>query len=648
MVVLFNVIILDQQEKVLKYLNSDYLDIEEAMEKKGLRTITLTYPLQDNVNEVRDWFKIGNKIYVPAVNGLEECLYVINNNCKIDYWNDNNISLSAEEVLSELNYVDLFTQTDTKTVTVNRSRLEEWFGEYFNIGIVENCLNQNLQVISTAGTMTKLGLLRHIEEKTSNIFRTRYEKEENTNLIKRYLDFLQPGHIGKHHDVSIDLNYTADNIEFEVDEADTYRAIAPILSLNENENESNTAGADNTTNSAITREDLTKIINDWKQLAVDKGEVIPMIVEKQTETDTSTNETIEKIVYTAYWQAPFRKEAGKLYIIDDIDTNCEYNSVLNRPDAENSNSIPKIGTVGTSDTDKYAIYNDCAMKLIEKRYPELSVSVSMKDLEETVQDENSFNIYDTCYLRIPGFDKLQLIDVEKTSKNPHLPGENNISFSNADLSTRIVQKGTVVEAANTNINYGKGEYFKAKLLSDGEPVVGKTCSITVVKPDSKVTTTVTTKAATTSNNAETITVSMRPSCAYHCGEYKVHTTTFVKKCAFCGSTNLKINPKRTYEGEITCGKCDADYCGVCGREKMYPSRARLTKASAQTTSTESTTTTETKDIKGYTKVYTMKTDKDGVFKLQINLLRGDYTLKCNFGGDIEYGASSKNVSLKVT
>ena len=82
---------------------------------------------------------------------------------------------------------------------------------------------------------------------------------------------------------------------------------------------------------------------------------------------------------------------------------------------------------------------------------------------------------------------------------------------------------------------------------------------------------------------------------------------------------------------------------------MRPSRAQLTKASASTstTITEMTTQTQSQTIKGFTKVYSKKTDSQGIFKLQINLEKGEYTLKCNYGGDIEYGASSKTINLKV-
>lgn len=39
-------------------------------------------------------------------------------------------------------------------------------------------------------------------------------------------------------------------------------------------------------------------------------------------------------------------------------------------------------------------------------------------------------------------------------------------------------------------------------------------------------------------------------------------------CPACGHHGvLQVNPKGTYEGELTCMRCDADYCGVTGLDK---------------------------------------------------------------------------------
>lgn len=71
-----------------------------------------------------------------------------------------------------------------------------------------------------------------------------------------------------------------------------------------------------------------------------------------------------------------------------------------------------------------------------------------------------------------------------------------------------------------------------------------------------------------------------PSCRYCRSQYgyKWYTTTFEDKCPFCGGS-LKDNPKGVKEHEATCSKCGADFCGVCGREKLTPPRNRLTTIS---------------------------------------------------------------------
>ena len=65
----------------------------------------------------------------------------------------------------------------------------------------------------------------------------------------------------------------------------------------------------------------------------------------------------------------------------------------------------------------------------------------------------------------------------------------------------------------------------------------------------------------------------------HCNyNYVWHERAWISTCPFCGSHNLLDNPKGVPEGEITCGNCDADFCGVCGADKMYKARAYLTPA----------------------------------------------------------------------
>lgn len=77
-------------------------------------------------------------------------------------------------------------------------------------------------------------------------------------------------------------------------------------------------------------------------------------------------------------------------------------------------------------------------------------------------------------------------------------------------------------------------------------------------------------------------------------------------------------------------------------------KGKMVKITKTTTSKKvpSTTTTTSTD-KGFTNAYSKKTDSNGDFSLKINLSKGEYTLKFNFGGDIENAASSKEAKLIV-
>ena len=78
----------------------------------------------------------------------------------------------------------------------------------------------------------------------------------------------------------------------------------------------------------------------------------------------------------------------------------------------------------------------------------------------------------------------------------------------------------------------------------------------------------------------TITITARPSCGCR-NSYKWHTRTFVNYCPYCHRygvlTNLYKHPAR-HEQEISCSKCSADFCGVCGKEKYSWSRKYLRRA----------------------------------------------------------------------
>jgi len=74
---------------------------------------------------------------------------------------------------------------------------------------------------------------------------------------------------------------------------------------------------------------------------------------------------------------------------------------------------------------------------------------------------------------------------------------------------------------------------------------------------------------------DTVTTWAYPSKAGYA--YKLTQKTWKNKCPFCGST-FSFNPKKTPEGELTCKKCDADFCAVSGKDKATKVRKTLTPA----------------------------------------------------------------------
>ena len=71
----------------------------------------------------------------------------------------------------------------------------------------------------------------------------------------------------------------------------------------------------------------------------------------------------------------------------------------------------------------------------------------------------------------------------------------------------------------------------------------------------------------TASSTSSITVVAKPSVVSDL-PYKNHLMTWTNHCPLCDKNGTLIfNPKDVYEGELTCSFCDADYCGVTGKDK---------------------------------------------------------------------------------
>ena len=78
--------------------------------------------------------------------------------------------------------------------------------------------------------------------------------------------------------------------------------------------------------------------------------------------------------------------------------------------------------------------------------------------------------------------------------------------------------------------------------------------------------------------------------------YKLTKKSWKNHCSFCGG-KLKFNPKGVPEGELTCSKCDADFCCVSGQDKATKVRRKLTPATVTVNSATKVASSQTQSQK---------------------------------------------------
>lgn len=218
------IVVLDDQENFLQFLDPNLCSVSEEISYGGLRTLTVEYKFQDYAED-KELFRIGNKIWVNRDSNIKDCLYVINTPVELDIYNENQFKFEIEEVLVELNYAPVFSQNELTNNSVFRinntnnavevyvdwNALNYWFGDYFNIGVVQKCISDYASKVSLQGTINRMNLLRQIEEETGNVFVTRYEKDCLDNTIHRYLDFLNPINSSKDWVLTLEYDFLEEN-----------------------------------------------------------------------------------------------------------------------------------------------------------------------------------------------------------------------------------------------------------------------------------------------------------------------------------------------------------------------------------------------------------------------------------------------------
>ena len=102
-----NIVILDNDEEFIQFLDPELCSLVETIEKDGLRTLSFEYYFQDMLED-KKLFEIGNKLWIYGDSNLTDCLYVINTSVTQDIYKENCFKCEMEEVLVELNYAPLF------------------------------------------------------------------------------------------------------------------------------------------------------------------------------------------------------------------------------------------------------------------------------------------------------------------------------------------------------------------------------------------------------------------------------------------------------------------------------------------------------------------------------------------------------------
>lgn len=128
---------------------------------------------------------------------------------------------------------------------------------------------------------------------------------------------------------------------------------------------------------------------------------------------------------------------------------------------------------------------------------------------------------------------------------------------------------------------------------------------------------------------KTLTVTMKQS-TRGIGDNKLHTTTWKNYCPYCKKSGIlrgggQKGRKTAREGEITCTKCDNDFCGVTGYKKVTGSKLHLTKASKSSdtaTSAESKANDKKTALAEVKKSYKESSVPKKDFKLTLPPLKG--------------------------
>ena len=136
----------------------------------------------------------------------------------------------------------------------------------------------------------------------------------------------------------------------------------------------------------------------------------------------------------------------------------------------------------------------------------------------------------------------------------------SIDYAEEDTITNVNDTSGLSVLSDKNVTFVNGSYYVLPEDSGIAKSDGKVYSDKLVK-----------EKVSDAKKKPTITVYGYPTC-YTCWKtqrYRCVKRTYINYCPNCRRYGtLRNNPKGVRDGEITCRRCDCDFCDFCGRDKV--------------------------------------------------------------------------------
>lgn len=390
-------VILNQDEDTnLGYLNHKEIQITENRELYKFDSLEITHPLTDkNNNDFTKYdamLRAGNKVWKQQTADNRSMLFIITDSPKKKDNLKTVIVYEAAIQLQELEATDYVKQSKT----VNASFINDLCKGLFTADEIE----LTGQTVVLDGTFTPLEVIREIENQTGGEFQFRYEYNETTTKIDRYIDFY--GQIGQTHTVIIEEGVNADSISIEINELDVAIAAGPKGKPGSDDSEFHTKMA------------------TWKNYSITKGQEISLFYTKENDMWVASDQKAH---------APYAKTAGLIYV--ECDTSSDLIAAYGKIHNPNGDDYPRIYSFDSNEAHPVNLYWECITNIRDKLVPEVNIDCNIIDIAK-IQGKTPeyYNVGDTVYVRPKHVSSVIECRITQTVKNIRNPAEDKITISN--------------------------------------------------------------------------------------------------------------------------------------------------------------------------------------------------------------------------